>query len=341
MDKNSTPNEESIAAELENIVNSGIVPLKYQEILLGFYDGVKEALLASNRPLEPFYKQFAQFLRLLTDQFQTPYQFLPYHCKVRKPIDYYRFSLDFIRLLIDGDHSKVFGLEIATQIEQQLQKKENVILLANHQTETDPQAIAILLEKTHPLLGEKIIYVAGERVTTDPMAIPFSMGCDLLCIYSKRYIDHPLELKLKKQLHNKHTMEHMSQMLGEGGKVIYVAPSGGRDRRNAAGEVEVSSFDPQSIEMFHLMAHKAKTKTHFYPLTLATYALMPPPDTIQQELGEKRRAKFTPIYMTFSSEFDMDTFSGSTEMNKIKRRQNRANAIWNIVNQEYQKLAKL
>ena len=42
MDKNSTPNEESIAAELENIVNSGIVPLKYQEILLGFYDGVKE-----------------------------------------------------------------------------------------------------------------------------------------------------------------------------------------------------------------------------------------------------------------------------------------------------------
>jgi glycerol-3-phosphate O-acyltransferase len=26
-------------------------------------------------------------------------------------------------------------------------------------------------------------------VITDPLAIPFSMGCDLICIYSKKYID--------------------------------------------------------------------------------------------------------------------------------------------------------
>src|SRR5690606_4917236 len=128
----------------------------------------------------------------------------------------------------------------------------NVVLLANHQTETDPQIISILLEKSHARIAEQIIYVAGERVITDPLAIPFSMGCNLLCIYSKRYINSPPELKNEKQLHNKSTMELMSRLLKEGGKIIYVAPSGGRDRRSSSGKVEVASFDPQSIEMFSL-----------------------------------------------------------------------------------------
>ncbi len=50
-----------------------------------------------------------------------------------------------------------------------------------------------------------MIFVAGERVITDPLAVPASMGRNLLCIYSKRYIDHPPELKSEKQLHNKRT----------------------------------------------------------------------------------------------------------------------------------------
>ncbi len=99
-----------------------------------------------------------------------------------------------------------------------------------------------------------MIFVAGERVITDPLAVPFSMGRNLLCIFSKRYIDHPPEQKMKKQLHNKRTMELMSELLSEGGKAIYVAPSGGRDRPNADGVVEIAPFDPQSIEMFYLMA---------------------------------------------------------------------------------------
>ena len=333
--------DESLIAQLQDLVASDLVPVKFQTILREFYNACRDALISAHRPMDPFYKSFSQFLHLVEEQFQTPFTFLPYHQKIRKPIDYYRFSLDFIRPLIDLPRSHVFGLEIASKIEHQLQSKENAILLANHQTETDPQAIAILLEKTHPILAERTIYVAGERVVTDPLAIPFSMGCDLLCIYSKRYIDYPLDLKAKKQLHNKHTMEKMSRLLSEGGKAIYVAPSGGRDRRNAQGIVEVAPFDPQSIEMFYLMARKAKTKTHFYPLTLSTHELMPPPDTIQRELGESRIARFTPIHMAFSPEFEMDSFTGCEENGKEQRRKNRAIAIWNIVNQEYQRLMLL
>lgn len=341
MDKNLTPNEQQLSQELSRLIQTGLVPHKYQIILQDFFEQIQGALRRAQRPLDDFYAMFHQFLFLLEKQLQNPFIFEPYHQRVTKPFDYHRFAINFIRPLIDIEHSKIFGLENATQIEEKLRHQENVILLANHQTEPDPQAISILLERTHPQLAEKIIYVAGERVVTDPLAVPFSMGYDLLCIYSKRYIDRPLELKAKKQLHNQRTMEQMRELLSEGGKVIYVAPAGGRDRRNSNGIVEVASFDPQSIEMFHLMAKKSKRTTHFYPLTLATYELFPPPKTIQRELGESRTAQFTPISISFSSEFNMEFFPGSDESDKIQRRKNRAVAIWNIVNQEHQRLIHL
>ncbi len=133
-------------------------------------------------------------------------------------------------------------------------------------------------------------------------------------------------------------MEQMSRLLQEGGKVIYVAPSGGRDRRNAEGKIEVAPFDPQSIEMFYLMAKKAKTPTHFYPFALATYDLLPPPETIQKELGEVRYAKRCPIHLALAPPFDMEKFPGSDQNDKIARRQSRADAIWKIVKTNYEKM---
>lgn len=307
------------------------IPDKYKKILSGFFQCYREAI-GSDHPI------LKEFTALVKEQLKKPYSFEPYHRKIRAPYDYYRFSLDFIRPLIDLPHSSVQGKEVLSQIDRQLKKKENVVLLANHQTETDPQAISILLEKTHPHIGENIIYVAGERVVTDPVAIPFSMGCDLLCIYSKRYIDHPPELKEQKLLHNKMTMKLMSSLLQEGGKIIYVAPSGGRDRRGPDGKIAVAPFDPPSIEMFYLMAQRAKTPTHFYPLALATYDLLPPPETVQKELGEKRIAQRAPIHISFAPEFTMEIFPHSEENDKNLRRKARADAIWNVVNHYYQRL---
>jgi glycerol-3-phosphate O-acyltransferase len=329
-----------IENELQQLERNCVMPHKYQKILRVFYEGVRDALDAAHQPQENFLKQFLLFLHLIEEQFRSPYSFHPYHRKIRDPLDYYRFGLEFVRPLIDQAHSKVFGEEVLQKIEQQILAGENVILLANHQTETDPQAISILLEKAHPLLGEELIYVAGERVVTDPLAIPFSMGCNLLCIYSKRYIDHPPELKAKKQLHNKHTMERMSQLLSEGGRAIYVAPSGGRDRRNEEGVVEVARFDSQSLEMLSLMAKKSKRATHFYPLILDTYELLPPPDHVQHELGELRIAKFTPIQLSFLAECDMGHSFGVASLEKSERRRARAEAIWSLVDAEYRRLIK-
>lgn len=233
------------------------------------------------------------------------------------------------------EFSTVKGLEQLARIEKQLAKKENVVLFANHQIEADPQAISILLEKTYPKIGESLIFVAGERVITDLLAVPFSMGRNLLCIYSKRYIDYPPEEKHKKQLHNKKTMELMSELLNEGGKIIYVAPSGGRDRPNSAGVVEVAPFDPPSIEMFYLMSKKASKKTHFYPMALSTYNLLPPPETVQVELGENRVTKRAAIHLAVGAEIDMEMFPESENKDKNVRRKSRADYIWNLVKKDY------
>ena len=307
-------------------------PEKIKLLAQEFVRCYAEALESSGISFDTEASHFHLFFELLKDQLKSPHRFDLYHKKIRHPIDYYRFGLDFLKPLVDLSRSKVLGLDIVDQIELQLEKNENAIFFANHQTEPDPQAIAILLEKTHPKLAEKIIYVAGERVVTDPLAVPFSLGCDLLCIYSKRYIDQPIEEKAKKQLHNGQTMEQMRRLLAEGGKAIYVAPSGGRDRKDQFGKVPPAPFDPDSIEMFCLMARKAKTITHFYPLALNTHHMLPPPETIQTELGEPRLARRAPIALAFGNELLMEE---DMSLAKLLRRQIKSKKIWDQVFELY------
>lgn len=281
-----------------------------------------------------------QFLERVVEQIRNPYIFSPFHTRIRKPFDYYAFGLNLLRPLVDFTHSTVVRQSIVNTMTSQLQQGHNVILLANHQTEPDPQAISLLLEKSHPTFAEEMIFVAGHRVVTDPLAIPFSLGRNLLCIYSKKHIDHPPELKAQKLQHNQRTLKQMGELLAEGGKCIYVAPSGGRDRADARGKVDVAPFDPQSIEMFWLISKQAKTPTHFYPLALSTYHLLPPPNSINKELGEQRQAQCVPIHLAFHDEISMDHFPGSDQADKKLKRQLRADYIWNIVREDYLALIK-
>ena len=279
-------------------------------------------------------RQLEVLLARLTEQLRTPFTFEPFHRQIRAPFDYFQFGIDFLRPLVDKHASTVRGLTHLDGVASQLAAGDNVIFLANHQTEGDPQAIALLLEDTHPAIGTNMIFVAGERVTTDPLAVPFSMGCNLLCIYSKRHIDHPPERKAAKQAHNRKTMERMSELLHDGGQCIYAAPSGGRDRADASGRVAVAPFDPASVEMYHLMARRAGRPAHFYPMALDTYDFLPPPDTIQVELGEPRHIRRTGIGLAIGAEVDMDA-AGGTDPDKHARRAARANALWRAVCDDY------
>jgi glycerol-3-phosphate O-acyltransferase len=268
-------------------------------------------------------------------QLTHPYNFQPFHKRVKEPFDYQEFGLNFIRPLIDWENSTLRGIENIEKMRHQLNCKHNVILLANHQIEADPQVINLLLEPVDKKLGDEMIFIAGERVIVDPLAVPFSKGCNLLCIYSKKYIDFPPENRAVKQLHNKKTMDLMSSLLAEGGHCIYVALSGGRDRRNAEGQVEVASFDPNNLEMFQLMAKKAKTPTHFYPLSLATFKILPPPESTQIELGEARITQGGPVHLHFGNEIHFDQLPIPESLDKFTIRQWKTEYVYNIVKQNY------
>lgn len=327
--------------KLETLEKLNQTPLNLKGVLTEFYYSYKEAIESNGLnilKLDPLLNQFLEFVEI---QLKDPYQFESFHKSIRKPIDYYTFGLDFIKPLVKLEESKVLNLELVDEIQNHLSNGENVILLANHQTEPDPQAISILLEKTHPKLGREMIFVAGHRVTTDPLCIPFSMGRNLLCIFSKKHINNPPEKMVEKQQHNQRTMMRMKELLTEGGKCIYVAPSGGRDRLDSQGTIEVAKFDPQSIEMFSLMAKQSKKPTHFYPLALSTFNLLPPPHSTEKELGEARHAMCTPIHLCFNKEIDMENFDGSAGLDKKEKREARAEHIWNIVKNDYQRLESL
>ncbi len=315
-------------------------PADVLESLKGWYFSYLAEAISNHTSPEMVDQILSQYLDLIVKQVKKPFLFEEYHAAVRTPFDHYRFGLDFIRPLIVKESSKVIHPHHLKEIAERVALGENVILLANHQTELDTQAICLMLEPQYPKLAEKMIFVAGHRVIQDPLAIPLSMGCNLLCVYSKKYIEDDPEKKQERLLHNQKTMVQMRQLLSQGGQCIYVAPSGGRDRPGLSGVIEVAKFDPQSIELFWLLAQKSGKKTHFYPLALYTYPLLPPPDEVKKQLGEPRHTKASPVYLAFGKEICMDQERKSQSLTKKQQRDMRAHHIWEVVQQEYRLLTK-
>lgn len=326
------------ANSISHLVSTGRLPKELGGTISQFCSSYSAALKSAGTATPENLSNLETFIRLVVEALEHPFTFEAYHRRMTAPYDYYRFGLELMRPLIDFKHSSLINAERVSEMVLQTQNNENVILFANHQTEPDPQVINLMLEKEFPNFAKEIIFVAGHRVTSDPLAIPFSKGCNLLCIFSKKYIESPPEQKEQKQLHNQRTMKKMQMLLEEGGKCIFVAPSGGRDRINAEGVVEVAPFDPQSIEMFRLIAQQARHPTHFYPLTLSTYYLLPPPNSTETTVGEPRHAQCSPVHLCFGEEIDMDNFPGCMPQDKRKNRELRAEYIFNMIKSDYQKI---
>lgn len=318
--------------KLKDDLQKGEIPQQVHDLFLQMYNSYKKSVEKEGMDILEHQEVFHTYLRLLKEQLKQPYQFDHYH---QKEPSYARFATALFYHLVDRKRSKVFHTENLDRMERQLKAGENVVFLANHQSEVDPQMLYLMLEKSHPRIAEETISIAGHRVVTDPAAVPLSRGTNLLCIYSKRHIDHPPELKQEKLAHNQRTMKRMRELLTEGGKVIYVAPSGGRDRKNREGVVEVAPFDGASIEMFRLQAQKAKTPTHFYPLAMYTHDILPPPLEVRSELGEERHPTFSTIYLAFGEEIDMDNFPGCEVEDRHEKREKRAQHIWSLVKSYY------
>jgi len=220
-------------------------------------------------------------------------------------IDFYAFGCDFFRPCMNLSQTKILGRDrLDTIFQKQLAAGENVILFANHQSEADPQVVSVCLEQVgYGKEAEDIVYVAGHKVTTDPLAIPFSMGRNLICIHSKKHIDADPATKPLKQKQNLLAMNSLLDKLKAGGCMIWVAPSGGRDRRNVAtGEVPLAPFDAKTIDIFRLFGNKSRVPTHYYTLAMVSYDLCPPPDFVEAGVGEERNVRYEPVGIAVGEE---------------------------------------
>lgn len=249
---------------------------------------------------------FEFFFEDVQKELLSPTKFESIHKQILSPIDYYQNGLEFVKPLIDFSQSSVEGKEHWIEIQDRIQKKENVILVSNHQIELDPQVLTLMLSSIGKAGVETIkegYFVAGERVITDPMAIFFSKGRNLICVYSKKYVAEDKKIEAARRLHNLKTIKQLRQMLDEGGYLIWVALSGGRDRANPEGIVTLSPFDSSTLALFLLLQKKAKQSTAIYPMTLATYNIMPPPEKAHKTLGEKRWTKGSSVQVNILPEF--------------------------------------
>ena len=223
-------------------------------------------------------------------------------------VDYYRFGCDFFHYCMDltSPDVNVLGQKNLKQAMDQIAAGENVVFLANHQSEADPQVTSSCLELAgYEQQAADMLYVAGHKVTTDPLAIPFSMGRNLICIHSKKHIDADPETKPVKQRQNMKAMNAMLGAMKEGGALIWVAPSGGRDRRDVeTGEVPLAPFDSKTIDMFRLMGNKSKVPTHYYTFAMVSYDLCPPPDFVEAGVGESRNVRFVPVGIAVGEELE-------------------------------------
>jgi glycerol-3-phosphate O-acyltransferase len=225
-------------------------------------------------------------------------------------IDFYQFGSNFFRPVMDLKSVETNVLYADThiqQIQEQLNNGENVIFFANHQSEADPQVVSACFELAgYSEMAAQCIYVAGHKVTTDPLAIPFSMGRNLICIHSKKHIDADPETKPMKQKQNLKAMNALlSSLKEESGTLIWVAPSGGRDRRNVeTNTVPIAPFDSKTIDMFRLMGNKSKKPTHYYTMAMVSYDLCPPPDFVVAGTGESRNVRFSPVGIAVGAELE-------------------------------------
>jgi len=240
-----------------------------------------------------------------------------------------------VRPLLDFRNSYLGNLEVFDQIEKSLKEGHNVILLSNHQTEADPAVMALLLEHSHPYLAENLTYVAGDRVVLDPFCKPFSMGRNLLCVYSRKHINDVPELAKMKVRENGRTLMQMSKLLKAGGQLLWVAPSGGRDRPDPdTNEWVPAVFESSSVENMKRLAEVVRVPTHIHALSLLCFEIMPPPVQVQKELGERRAVGFSGVGLGVSKELDFDSIAkGESNIDNVRDAQSLA--AWNEVNNMY------
>lgn len=93
----------------------------------------------------------------------------------------------------------------------------------------------------------------------------------------------------------------------QGGQLVWVAPSGGRDRPTQEGGWLPNAYDPENVSVFYKLSKSATVPVHFYGMTMHTGEMMPPPPTLEKSIGERRYTYFVPVGTLFNHFFHYRT----------------------------------
>jgi len=300
--------ERALKGLVKGVTAVGLVPAAIPAAFEELYATYKGAVLGSGVPGADD-REVAGVLRAIAGrtlkEFLEPYEFPSEHKRILAPYNYYEFGQRYVRNLVNFERSWLGHRERWDDVQARLARGENVILLTNHQSEADPGVFALLLEQTHPELAEEVAYVAGDRVTDDALCKPFTMGRNVFCVHSKKHMDDDPATRPRKQKQNMKTLGRISKALGRGGQLLWIAPSGGRDRPDpATGVFSPAEFDPAAVDLMAKLAGKAKKTTTLFPMAMWSAPVMPPPAGLEKDLGEQRVTNFSGVSISLGAPVD-------------------------------------
>ncbi|CAN8303658.1 unnamed protein product [Cochlearia groenlandica] len=332
--------EQDLLSGLRKETEAGRLPPNVASGMEELYWNYKNAVLSSgaSRADETVITNMSVAFDRMLLGVENPYTFNPYHKAVREPFDYYLFVHMYIRPLIDFKNSYVGNVSIFSDLEDKLRQGHNIVLISNHQSEADPAVISLLLEAQCPYIGENIKCVAGDRVITDPLCKPFSMGRNLICVYSKKHMNDDPELVDMKRKSNTRSLKEMATLLRSGSQLIWIAPSGGRDRPDAStGEWFPAPFDASSVDNMRRLIEHSGAPAHIYPMALLCYDIMPPPPQVEKDIGEKRLVGFHGTGLSVAPEISFSDVTADCK-NPNEAKEAYSEAMYKSVNEQYKTL---
>ncbi|KAG5384859.1 hypothetical protein IGI04_036329 [Brassica rapa subsp. trilocularis] len=332
--------EEDLISGLRKEIEAGRLPPNVASGMEELFCNYKNAVLSSGalRAAHTVISNMSVAFDRMLLGVEHPFTFNPYHKAIREPFDYYQFVHTYIRPLIDFKNSYVGNVSLFSDLEDKIRQGHNIVLISNHQSEADPAVISLLLEAHCPYIGENIKCVAGDRVITDPLCKPFSMGRNLICVYSKKHMNDDPELVDMKRKANTRSIKEMATMLRSGSQLIWIAPSGGRDRPDpSTGEWFPATFDPSSVDNMRRLVEHSGAPGHIYPMSLLCYDIMPPPPKVEKEIGEKRLVGFHGTGLSIAPEISFSDVTADCN-NPNEAKEAYSQAMHKSVNEQYKTL---
>ncbi|KAI9125213.1 hypothetical protein K1719_003829 [Acacia pycnantha] len=329
--------EEELLLRIRKEAEAGSLPSNLAAGMEELYQNYKDAIMKSGHPKadEIVLSNMTIVLDRIYLDVEDPFVFEPHHKAKRDPFDYYMFGQNYIRPLIDFRNSYLGNISLFYEIEEKLKQGHNIILVSNHQTEADPAVIALLLEAACPYIAESVTYVAGDRVLTDPLCKPFSIGRNLICVYSKKHMHDDLELVEMKKKVNTRSLKEMAMLLRGGSQIVWIAPSGGRDRPDPlTGEWLPAPFDASSVDNMRRLAEHSGQPGHIYPLAILCHDIMPPPLQVEKEVGERRIISFHGVGLSVAPAISFSEATVACESPE-KSKDAYTQALYNSVTEQY------